>query len=252
MRLLLSLIFLLGTLTACIEEAESNSEPVAPVKETKTEAEIAPTALSITEKICQNQAFPGSKKLDSSAHRFGKACNLLELSGVRMENQVALYLCKSELLSPGFPNNEGLAPALVKETLGGHAEKADLLTNYGFAGKWFSLLIIKDSSDGSESIIATKADLKNVPLTLTSDEAALAWAYLSGSLGQGMGNQGFSAKALCGAVLEKYSDGWMLRNTDVFVNCAPRENRDIRISNHGQVDVVKKTSDPNAPVLCVD
>jgi len=247
MRFLLSLILVLGTLAACIDEAESRSEPIGEVKTT-----TSPSSLSATEQVCQNKIFPGSKKVDSNTHRFGKACDLIELSGVRMENPVTLYLCKSELLNPEFPNNKGFSSALVKKTLGEHAEKADLLTTYGFAGKWFSILIIKDDSEGSEGIVSTKADLKNVPLTLSSDETALAWAYLSGSLGQGVGNQGFSSKALCGATLEKYSDGWMLKNADVFINCAPREKRDIRISNHGQVDVVKKTSDPNGPALCID
>ncbi len=246
--IILSLIFIVS---GCIDEAESNSAPKALVEATATAESpiITHQALPVTEDVCKNKIFPAAT-VHTNGHSYASICRLKQLTGIKIAGVDSLLLCESELFQEGFKGNGShFSAEKVKALLGDAADKADILSSHGFIGKQFAVLLVGEGEN--TRTIATKEQLGTLDVTLETKEAALAWAYLSGVLGRGMGS-GFAPEAMCGAELTQNGSGWLLASADVFQNCQPKEQRDISISKTGKVSILQKTVKKDSPALCID
>jgi len=244
--------FALFLLTACLPDDDSKAEENnADVGVENTAAAAAPT--DPLKAICDSGNFPAAQAVSDENNSYKNACRLSQLSGIKIDGVDSVYLCQSELMSDDQAETQTdkfFKAADVKAALGEEvADQANLLSSYGFIGKKFAVLLL--NAGGHTTALSTREQLITQPVTLETPEAALAWAYLSGALGQGVGT-GFAPKALCGATLSEDPEGWTVNQAEVFTNCAPKEHRDIRITKSGQVSVLSKEIIPNSPVLCVD
>ena len=256
------ILTLILMLSGCIDEAESQST-VTTASEAVVEAP-APTpapaavqdplinyeAIPITKTICDNKVFPASLTVNTNGHTYESACRLKQLGGIKIAGTDTVYLCQSELFQEGFAGNGNhFLAEKVKQVLGESAEKADILSSHGFVGKRFAVVLL-ENTEGTQ-IIATKEELGKLDVTLETENAALAWAYLSGVLGRGMGS-GFAPEAMCGAEINSNDSGWLLTGAEIFKNCQPKELRNLSISSDGKINILKKTVKENAPALCID
>lgn len=250
------------SLTACLDDANStNANASADNASPQTIAEQSADTVKTYPKtnvpadelpgiICEQGIFPNGVPISTAGTPYEKACRMQQLTEMHLEGVDGIYLCDSELYNAAFPGQgDSFSASDVKAILGEAAEKSDILTSFGFIGKRFAVLLIKRGDE--TEIVATKEQLKQLPITLHTAKAALGWAYLNGALGAGIG-QGYHAKAMCGATLKETSNGWLLTNADIFINCSPRERHDMTISSAGKIDLLKKTVMKDSPALCVD
>lgn len=241
----LSLLCLLLALSGCFEDKPAKAQQQGEALSTQQKTvgnPIAPT--------CEEGVFPAVQLVDRSAPGYAEICPLEKISGLQIDGSSSIYLCRTQLFEAAtHPSQKKVSAKKLRAVLGEAAERADILTRYGLAGKQFGVLVIYRG--GETQILATQAELQQARVTVETPDAALAWAYLYGALGSGPA-EGFNAKALCGARLEATAEGWKLKNASIFKNCEPDQTRDLLITRDGSVEILSLQVVKGKPVLCVD
>ena len=241
-------------LAAC-EPDDETSPPTSPVIP-QVQAEEAETTASWVPPSCapdhtQENSWIGHGQLADNhplVQRYGHVCKAIyPLGGFQWKRATAAYLCRIQVDYEG--ENGGVSENKLVAALGEDALKSRLLRRRMMALTELAVVFLETAS-GYEMVTQIEG-LKAQISQIDDAEGAVALAYLAGSLGTG-----YQADALCSAEIAASGSIWRINHADVFINCAPREWRDLQVDSVA-LSITSKSRpqtnpDGSVTAMCVD